>query len=95
MLYEKKWKWGLDYEKDYFNCNLINAPLLLIAGEKADSRYMSEDVFKKATGTNNKELYIIPTRKQLLDVITVALPYIGYPRTLNALAAINSVVPAK
>lgn len=35
------------------------------------------------------------TRKQLLDVITVALPYIGYPRTLNALAAINSVVPAK
>ena len=35
------------------------------------------------------------TRKQLLDVITVALPYIGYPRTLNALAAINSVMPAK
>lgn len=56
---------------------------------------MSEDVFKKATGTNNKELYIIPTRQQLLDVITVALPYIGYPHTLNALAAINSVVPAK
>ncbi len=56
---------------------------------------MSEDVFKKATGTNNKELYIIPTRKQLLDVITVALPYIGYPRTLNALAAINNIVPAK
>lgn len=42
------------------NINLINAPLLLIAGEKADSRYMSEDAFKKATGTNNKELYIIP-----------------------------------
>ena len=39
--------------------------------------------------------YIIPTRKQLLDVITVALPYIGYPRTLNALAAINNIVPAK
>ncbi|WP_304093916.1 alpha/beta hydrolase [Phascolarctobacterium succinatutens] len=42
------------------NIDLINAPLLLIAGEKADSRYMSEDAFKKATGTNNKELYIIP-----------------------------------
>lgn len=56
---------------------------------------MSEDAFKKATGTNNKELYIIHTRKQLLDVITVALPYIGYPRTLNALAAINNIVPAK
>lgn len=35
------------------------------------------------------------TRQQLLDAVTVALPYIGYPRTLNALAAINSVVPAK
>ena len=35
------------------------------------------------------------TRQQLLDAITIALPYIGYPRTLNALAAINSVVPAK
>ena len=56
---------------------------------------MSEDVFKKATGTNNKELYIIPTRKQLLDVITVSLPYIGYTRTLNSIADINSVVPAK
>ena len=35
------------------------------------------------------------TRQQLLDAITIALPYIGYPRTLNALAAINSVIPAK
>lgn len=35
------------------------------------------------------------TRQQLLDAVTVTLPYIGYPRTLNALAAINSVVPAK
>ena len=56
---------------------------------------MSEDVFKKATGSSKRELYIIPSRKQLLDVITVARRYIGYPRTLNALAAINSVVPAK
>lgn len=35
------------------------------------------------------------TRQQLLDAVTVALPYIGYPRTLNAIAAINSVVPAE
>ncbi len=33
------------------------------------------------------------TRQQLLDAITVALPYIGYPRTLNALACIDAVVP--
>lgn len=42
------------------NIDLINAPLLMIAGEKADSRYLTEDAFKKATGTNKKELYIIP-----------------------------------
>lgn len=36
---------------------LINIPLLMIAGEKADSLYMSEEVFKLATGTQDKELY--------------------------------------
>ena len=35
------------------------------------------------------------TRQQLLDAITIALPYIGYPRTLNALACINAIVPAQ
>lgn len=39
---------------------LINVPLLLIAGSKADSLYMSQDAFKKATGTSNKELFLIP-----------------------------------
>ncbi|MDO4179119.1 MAG: carboxymuconolactone decarboxylase family protein [Phascolarctobacterium sp.] len=43
----------------------------------------------------NGNLLVGNTRQQLLDIITIALPYIGYPRTLNALAAINSVVPAK
>jgi 4-carboxymuconolactone decarboxylase len=33
-------------------------------------------------------------RQTLLDVATVLLPFIGYPRTLNALAAINEVAPA-
>jgi 4-carboxymuconolactone decarboxylase len=28
-------------------------------------------------------------RQQLLDVITVLVPFIGYPRSLNALAAVN------
>lgn len=40
--------------------DLIDQPLLMIAGEKADTLYMSEDAFNKATGTENKELYLIP-----------------------------------
>lgn len=30
------------------------------AGSKADSLYMSEEAFEKATGTNDKELFLIP-----------------------------------
>lgn len=41
------------------NAELINQPLLMIAGEKADSLYMTQDVFKAATGTKDKELYLI------------------------------------
>lgn len=36
---------------------LINQPLLLIAGSEADSLYMSEEAFEKAVGTADKELY--------------------------------------
>jgi 4-carboxymuconolactone decarboxylase len=32
-------------------------------------------------------------RMRLIDVVTQLLPYIGYPRTLNALRAIDEVVP--
>lgn len=35
---------------------------------------------------NDKEL--------LLDAVTQCLPYIGFPRTLNAIACINQVIPA-
>jgi uncharacterized protein len=35
---------------------LIDQPLLMIAGSKADSLYMTEDAFAKATGTKDKEL---------------------------------------
>ncbi|MNS70293.1 hypothetical protein D3C72_1036350 [compost metagenome] len=38
---------------------LINQPLLMIAGSKADSLYMTQDAFPKATGTKDKELFII------------------------------------
>ena len=37
----------------------IQSPVLMIHGEKAHSRYFSEDAFKKLTGSN-KELVIIP-----------------------------------
>ncbi|SDP27680.1 4-carboxymuconolactone decarboxylase [Nakamurella panacisegetis] len=33
------------------------------------------------------------TRARLLAVLTVLVPFIGYPRTLNALAAINDITP--
>jgi 4-carboxymuconolactone decarboxylase len=33
-------------------------------------------------------------RQLLISVITDLLPFIGYPRTLNALAAINEIAPA-
>ncbi|WP_372399910.1 alpha/beta hydrolase [Azospirillum sp. HJ39] len=38
---------------------LIDKPLLMIAGSKADSLYMTEDAFAKATGTTDKELFRI------------------------------------
>ena len=41
------------------NVDLINQPLLMIAGDKADSLYMTQEVFKNATGTKNKELYLV------------------------------------
>ncbi len=42
------------------NMDLINQPLLMIAGTKADSYYMTDAAFNLATGTKNKELYLIP-----------------------------------
>ena len=38
---------------------LIDTPLLMIAGSKADTRYMSEEAFPKAAGTEDKELFIV------------------------------------
>ena len=39
---------------------LIDQPLLMMAGEKADSLYMTEEAFAAATGTKDKELFKIP-----------------------------------
>lgn len=38
---------------------LINQPLLMIAGTESDSLYMSQDALPKATGTQDKELFLI------------------------------------
>jgi len=41
------------------NMDLIQQPLLMIAGSKADSLYMTEKAFKGATATKEKELFTI------------------------------------
>ncbi|RKR04975.1 hypothetical protein C8C82_4642 [Flavobacterium sp. 81] len=41
------------------NMDLIEQPLLMIAGSKADSYYMTEDAFGKAVNAKNKELFLI------------------------------------
>lgn len=53
----------------------IQTPVLIIHGEKAHSRYFSEDAFKKLTG-DNKELMIIPGASHIdLYDNTKAIPF--------------------
>ena len=41
------------------NMDLINQPLLMMAGSKADTKYMTDEAFSKATNAKNKELFAI------------------------------------
>ena len=41
------------------NMDLINQPLLMIAGRKADSLYMTQSAFKDAVNAKDKELFLI------------------------------------
>jgi fermentation-respiration switch protein FrsA (DUF1100 family) len=41
------------------NMDLIEQPLLMMAGSKADTKYMTDEAFPKATKAKNKELFII------------------------------------
>lgn len=41
------------------NMDLINQPLLMMAGSKADSKYMTDEAFQKAVNAKNKELFLI------------------------------------
>lgn len=56
--------------------NEIRSAVLMIHGEKAHSRYFSEDAFKKLTG-DNKELMIIPgaSHVDLYDNQAGVIPY--------------------
>ncbi|MDD2830392.1 MAG: alpha/beta hydrolase [Sulfuricurvum sp.] len=41
------------------NIDLIEQPLLMIAGSKADTLYMTEEAFNKAVNAKNKEMFLI------------------------------------
>lgn len=41
------------------NMDLLNQPLLMIAGSKADTKYMTDEAFAKATNAKSKELFVI------------------------------------
>lgn len=41
------------------NMDLIEQPLLMMAGSKADTKYMTDEAFAKATNAKNKELFVI------------------------------------
>jgi hypothetical protein len=41
------------------NTDLIDQPLLMIVGGKADTKYMTDEVFEKATNAKSKELFLI------------------------------------
>jgi fermentation-respiration switch protein FrsA (DUF1100 family) len=41
------------------NMDLINQPLLMMAGSKADTKYMTDEAFAKATNAKSKELFVI------------------------------------
>ncbi|WP_260981147.1 carboxymuconolactone decarboxylase family protein [Curtobacterium pusillum] len=58
---------------------------LLVALGGADSQVKGHVVANITVGN---------TRAQLLDVLTVLLPQIGYPRTLNGLAQVDAAAPA-
>ena len=50
---------GVHQHADSATRRRVESPALIVHGEKAHSRYFSEDAFK-SLGSQNKELYIVP-----------------------------------
>jgi 4-carboxymuconolactone decarboxylase len=48
----------------------------------------------QAKGHVSANLNVGNDRQNLLSVVTQLLPFIGYPRTLNAVRLIDEVIPA-
>ncbi|HGO5854154.1 TPA: alpha/beta hydrolase [Mannheimia haemolytica] len=63
----------------------ITAPTLIVAGENAHSRYMSQTAFDKV-GSQNKELYIVPnaTHVDLYDNKAGKIPYDKFEQFFKA-----------
>jgi len=72
---------------------LIDQPLLMIAGSEADSLYMTKGAFAAATGTQDKELFLIDGATHIEtywvpEYVDAAMEKLGafYARTLSASA---------
>lgn len=63
----------------------LKAPALIVHGEKAHSRYFSEDAFK-SLGSQNKELYIVPgaNHTDLYDNTTGKIPFDKFEQFFKA-----------
>ncbi|RIY31315.1 hypothetical protein CKF54_06900 [Psittacicella hinzii] len=74
--------WATVMPMSYMNTRLMNyaqdikVPTLIITGEVAHSRYFSERAFAKLSGTNDKELVIVPgaNHVDLYDLVSGKLP---------------------
>jgi fermentation-respiration switch protein FrsA (DUF1100 family) len=72
------------------NMELIDQPLLMIAGSKADTLYMTDEAFEKATGTADKKLLLLESathietywRAKYVEEAIQALTQV-YDKTLN------------
>ncbi|MGH8242469.1 MAG: alpha/beta hydrolase [Steroidobacteraceae bacterium] len=72
---------------------LIDQPLLMIAGSEADSLYMTKGAFAEATGTQDKELFLIDGATHIEtywvpEYVDAAMEKLGafYAKTLSASA---------
>ena len=63
----------------------LRAPALIVHGEKAHSRYFSEDAFK-SLGSPNKELYIVPgaSHTDLYDNTRGKIPFDKFEQFFKA-----------